>query len=207
MTLMLLSLALGSDVVDPLAYRPGSFNVRDMPLQEILERSAVVVEGVLEEVRDDVWLGPEGAYTRLIWRIRVEEEMLGHVESGYVDLSIEDMMPPTLNPGERILVMAGPQTLYSPVSEHRIDAIDSYPAYGDLLVPTAYGSMFHTVLISFPDDEWEWSSTRKHDAVPWLAPLSAYWKWSDLVASVRNAASLCEGCGATVRGAAVEDLQ
>ncbi len=200
----LLVVALASDVTDPLDYRPGSFNVRDTPLQQILERSAVVVEGELVEVRDDVWLGPEGAYTRLIWRIRVEEEMVGHVQSGYVDLSVEDWWPPRLKPGERILVMAGPQTLYAPVSENQIDAISGYPAYDDLLVPTAYGSMYFTMrLLHLEDVSTEWGSTRSQDDVSWLERDEPVERWSELLDIVRAASALCSSCGFEVAGATV----
>jgi hypothetical protein len=186
-------------------------NVRDTPLAEILRQSAVVIEGPVIETRTEIWMGPSNHAPMLIWRVAVEEEILGHVESGVIDLVVSDEWPPVLDPGERVMVMANLRTLYLPTYlSGRMERFEVFPAYDDLLVLTVYGSLYHTRTIRNEDgtiNEEYWSSPVTQTGADWL-PEDREERhrlaWDEILRRVRAAAATCAGCGATVAGATAE---
>ncbi len=180
-----------------------AMSTRNTPLETILELSAVVIEGPLEEVAREIRMVPVQIESYLVWRVQVAEELLGHVEADQVTIVIPDEFPSSIYTGRRVLLIGNVQTLYWPTyTQGRDPEFAVFPAYEELLVPTVRGSLF------WEAEDWDaedgsliWSGVDTR-GVSWLpAPEQRReFGWSDLVDRVRQAADECGGCGNTVAG-------
>lgn len=211
--LLTLQHAVALDVdIDTEAFMRGAPGTRvsNTPIAEVLAQSAVVAEGYLLEERHDIWLGPSSSYPMLIWRIQVAEEMLGHVENGVVDLVIADDLPPSLEPGDRVLFLANTKKLY--LRSHvqaGMDEFANYPAEEDLLIPTVLGSLYHTFSYEQSDGTIKagWSSPETQRGADWLPPTKEEahaLSWQELLIRMRAEAAGCASCGNTIPGADIQ---
>jgi len=196
---------LGAALASPIAVaNQQGPSIRTVPIQEVLRQSAVVVEGPVIEARVETWLGPSGASRMLVWRVSVEQALQGRVASGVLDVVVDAELPPRVDPGDRVLVLANVRTLYLPTYiEGRQDLFGKFPAYDDLVVPTVDGALYHT----YSDGgSLAWSSPGIQDGADWLPETRAETfglSWADLVGRVRKQAEQCSGCGATISGSTV----
>jgi hypothetical protein len=200
----MLPVAAASEPFDQYALRPGEPNLIDTPLEEVLRRSAVVIEGMVLEERVVTWLGPADTTSFLVWRVRVDEELLGHVESGVVDVAVISPFPPTADYGDRVLLVGAPMVLAMPTHLSADVLKLPWPGYADVLVPTVPGGLYQATTATMEDEgpvlvtsQW----TRRGDE-KWFHPTD----WNALVVAARRdiQSTPCHGCGATIPGVVVE---
>jgi hypothetical protein len=197
--LFVLRVAAASEPFDQYALRPGEPNLIDTPLEEVPRRSAVVIEGMVLEERVVTWLGPADTTSFLVWRVRVDEELLGHVESGVVDVAVISPFPPTADYGDRVLLVGAPMVLAMPTHVSADVLKLPWPGYADVLVPTVAGGLRQAVIEEgqlIVTSQW---SARADD------PYYHAGNWNATVAALRRdiQATPCQGCGATIPGVAV----
>lgn len=202
--MIFLALALagdeGYDTFDPLAYKPGRPNIVDTPLDEVLDYTEVAFEGHIVEARKEIWMGPAGNIGMMVLRVAVDQELYGHVESGLIDVAVDDFMPPPLTPGLRVMFLAGYKTHQLHATSDAEFIYPDYLPYDDLFVPAVPGALYFQYSI-----DGTVSSTRFQSSptarVSWAeGPDGSMLSWEEGIAALRVAIQATGRSGSTVAG-------
>lgn len=194
---LIISLPTGVFASDGTEFE-GQPTIWTTPVDDILRASAIAFVGTVVSAEEEIYLGPSDIAQRTVWRVRVDQVLLGSTGAEELDVSVDTPLPTSPAPGTRAVMLLGRQKRMVPIALIENQHYADIPPFDDLLVPTVIGSIF-TAREGAEAIVGAWDSPHETAEVDWL-PERELSTFNDIVTSISNLIdSQCvPPCGAEV---------